>query len=76
MSKQAEKLANSIYLKNFPIDQQQLDQLKRQMEEFQKSFAPQDFKIDPQQMDQLRRQMDRLKRQMEDENALSFSNRV
>jgi membrane-associated protease RseP (regulator of RpoE activity) len=47
LSKQAEKLGDSLNGEKFKIDEKQLDQIKQQMEEFRKSFKPEDFKIDP-----------------------------
>jgi PDZ domain len=71
-----EQWRQSFKPEDFKFDQKQMDQMKRQMEQFRKDFKPEDFKIDQKQLDQMRQQMEQLKRQLEEVQALGFSDHV
>jgi hypothetical protein len=76
LRKQMEQLGRNFKPEDFKLDQKQLDNMKRQMDQFRQNFHPEDFKIDQRELDQLKQQMEQLKRQMEEMQALGFSDHV
>jgi molecular chaperone DnaK (HSP70) len=65
MRKQAEQLRDSM--KDFQLDQKQLDEFKNQMNDWQKNFNTDQFRIDQKQLDEFKNQMDQWKQDIKPE---------
>jgi serine protease Do len=71
--KQLEEQAQR-FRENFRLDQQQIDELKKQMDQFKHDF--QSPELQQKLQDEMKRQMDQLKRQLEEMQAQGFDHMV